>query len=1013
MGSISSGVGLVSGLNHDALIESLMKIERRTLDQLKVRMATLNSQKAAFLDISARISGLLSRVQTLLSPVSFRGAKATSSNTDVLNATARPGAAAGSYAFLVRSLASAQHSISRGFSSASAALTPGTLTIESAAARVNRDADLNELNGYAGVQRGSIRIYNRAGASAVVDLTDVVTLNEVVERINVAGLGVTAMLGSDGLTLADATTGTGQLRVEEVGGGRTAADLGFTGASASDSDGDGKLSGTALTKLSTLSPLRALNDGLGIRRSLAGGDFVIQTVGGSVSVDLSDIVKPETRLARLNRGQGVELGVVQITARDGTIASVDLSTAKTLGDVETALESAFGGGRVSVTMTGSRLVVTDGTTVPDGQTAQAFTITDLSGHAARDLGLDVTATDNRIDGRNILRTESLADLLAAINEAAGNHDELGHRRVTAALASDGQRITLVSTQGEISLVAGNSQALRDLGLDTAGPGTQLTGRRIVGGLNTTLLRTLRGGTGLNEGTIAVTAGRIQFQVDLADAATLQEALTRIRTAGAQAGVELNIAYDVNGTRFTISSADGAELAITDVTGEFAKSLGLDAPGTTLRSVNLQRQYVGENTPLAALGNGRGVALGTLRITNSRGIAKTIDLAALNAETVGDVLSAINGLDFGIAARINDNGDGILVTDSAGGTVAMKIEDVSGSSARDLNLLGTATGSQIDGSFEYRISIGGADTLATLAARITEKTSLATGAVLNDGTGGTPYRLSIISRASGRVGELIIDDNGAGLGFTALTQARDARVLFGGAGGLLLTSSSNTFSNAIEGLSITASRASDQAVTVSVEKDVTAAVNAIQEFVTGFNETISRIRAVSNYNTETQERGVLLGDATLRSVESRMFRMISRTYVGAQTAYARLSQFGIRLSSGNELTFDAAAFRAAIAADPEGVAKFFSDTTVGVAAVLKKDLEAITKDNGLIPSRTESLDGQRELLEDRSAYIEKVLSAKEARLRREFDAMELALSQLQSQQTSLSQLATLTASNSSR
>ncbi len=1012
MGSISSGVGLVSGLDHESLITQLMQVERRTLDQIKSRMTGLDSQKAALLDISARVSGLLSRVQALMSPSSFRGAKATSSNSDALSATARSGAAPGSYQFIVRALASTQHNISRGYASSSAALAPGTLTIESAAARVNRDTDLSALNGSAGVQRGSIRIHNRAGASATVDLTDVVSLNEVLERINASGIGVTASISGDGLRLADTTAGASVFRVDEVAGGQTAADLGFNVTRASDTDGDGQLNGAALATLSTLSSLSALNDGLGVRRSVAGGDFSIQTATGAIAIDLSDIVKPETRLGRLNHGAGVALGVVRITARDGTVANVDLSGAKTIADVETALEAAFGGGRIGVALTGSRLVLSDSSTVPEGQTAQTFSIADVSGHAARDLGLDVAASDGKIDGRNVLRVESLADALAAINEAAGNVDASGNRRVTAALAADGQRIVLTAAQGEISLVPGTGQALRDLGLDQTSSGAQLDGRRIIGGLNTSLLRTLNGGNGLSEGIIRITADSNEFTVDLTNADTLDAAIERIRSTSALAGVALNISYDSTGTRLSISRTTGGTLSIDDESGEFAKSLGINKTGPVIRSENVQRQYVGETTSLSSIANGRGVTLGTIRITNASGVAKTVDLAALGATSVGDVIEAINDLDIGVEARINHTGDGIQLRDTTSGAVAFKVEDVSGTAARDLNLLGAGVNGVIDGSFEYQISISGTDTLASLAARISEKTALAQATLLNDGNPAAPYRLSLVSRASGRAGALLIDDGGAGLGFSTLTSGRDARVLFGGADGLLLTRSSNTFSDTVDGLTITANHVSDQPVTVTVEANIDAAVEAMRAFVDGFNDTITRIKNVSNYDSETETRGVLLGDATLRTVESRLFRQLSRAYVGTNTAYSRLSQFGVKLGNESELSFDEAAFRAAIAADPEGATKFFSDTANGAGARMKKDLEAIANSDGLIQSRTGTLDGQRKLLEERTKYMETILSAKETRLRREFTAMELALSQLQSQQSSLTQLAALSSSGGS-
>lgn len=1012
MSTISSGVGLVSGLDHEALITALTARDRSQIDSLKNRIAGLDSQKASFLDLSARISGMLSRIQTLSMFSAFGGAKANSSNTSILSANASAGAAPGTYQFLVRGLASTQHLISRGFESATSALSPGTLTVESAAARVDRVTNLDSLNGYSGVQRGSIRITNRSGASATIDLTDVVTINEVIDRINAAGLSVEASVSGDSLALRDTTGGSGTLRVQEVSGGRTARDLGFADGTASDGDGDGSITGRTLISLGNLAPISALNDGLGISRSVAGGDFTVSAGGNSFNVDLSSIVKTETRLSRLNHGQGVQTGVVRITARDGSVANVDLASAKTIADVKTALEGAFGGGKISVALVGGHLSISDNTVVPSGQTATTFGISDVSGHVARDLGLDGVPTDNHITGRDLLNVQSLADVAAAINEA--NDNQKGDERVaTASIAPDGLRLQITSTDGSaVTLADGTSHALEDLGFAAGSYGAQVAGRRIVGGLNSVLLQNLRGGQGVELGVARFTSGGTTFDVDLAGAETLDQVVQRIRAAASSAGAALSVGYDRTGTRLSLSREDGGAVTATDVTGQFVQSLGFAQNGTTLRSDNLQRKYIGEATKLSTLNQGRGVSLGVIKVTDHFGISKTVDLASLKAQTIGDVITAINDLGLDVTARVNDNGDGLLLTDSGStGNGTIKVEDQGGTTARDLNLLGTSVDGRLDGSFEFHIQISGADTLSSVASRIASQTTLADASVLNDGTSVSPYRLSITSRSSGRAGELILDSDTGDLDFSALAEARDARVLFGGAGGLLLTSSSNTFGDTVAGLSVTASAVSNDPVTVTVERDIETVVSAVKDLIDGYNQAQKRIGDLSSYNADTNERGILLGDSTLQTIQSRLNRYFSRSYSVAGTSLTRLSQIGVTFSGG-QLSFDEQKFRDAYAADPAGVTAFFTDANTGVGTQLKKDLTALTDDNGPIKLRANALDSQHELLQKRSDQLNELLTAKEDRLRNEFATMETVLSQLQSQQTTLAQLSGLTSSSSS-
>lgn len=92
--------------------------------------------------------------------------------------------------------------------------------------------NLASLNGGLGVAAGSIRITDRSGQSAVIDLGPATTVQDAINRINAANVGVEARINraGTGLTLVDSSGGAGALTVEEVNGGTTAADLGIAGS---------------------------------------------------------------------------------------------------------------------------------------------------------------------------------------------------------------------------------------------------------------------------------------------------------------------------------------------------------------------------------------------------------------------------------------------------------------------------------------------------------------------------------------------------------------------------------------------------------------------------------------------------------------------------------------------------------------------------------------------------------------------------------------------------------------
>ena len=996
-------------MDYGTLVQQLIALEAQPRDRLLQRITGLNAQKAAYLDISARISGLLSRVQSLTQATSFRATTATSSLPDVLSVSTSGDAQAGSYQFIVRALATTHQFVTRGFADRTAPLSPGTLTIQSAQARVDRSTRLDELNGYTGVRRGSFKIFNAAGQQATVNIADALTIGEVVDKINAAAIGVTASVGDDGLVLTDTSTGSGTLRVQECNGGCTAADLGFGSDHSSDADADGELSGSSLVYLSGTMSLSALNDGVGVRRSLAGGDFVIQAGGTDIGVDLSGLLKPQTQLQQLNHGEGVRLGQVRITSKDGVMATVDLTSAHSISDIQTALNGAFGDGRLTVTLTGSRLVISDSTTAPTGGTTYNLKIEDITGHAAQDLGINGTETSSKINGRDILRVDTLADVIAAINHATANDDGAGSPLAVASINADGTGLVLHAADGgSLTLTEGEGlHGLRDLGFEAGTYSAQADGKRTLGGLNTVLLRSLNGGAGVGTGTIHIEANGNAADVDVTSAETLADVIDLINQASGDQNLGITASYDSTGTRLVIGNAGGGTnpITISDINGgTFAASVGLAQTGSTLRSNDLHKQYVSENTRLADLSNGRGVSFGSFKITNSLGVSETVSLTSGSAPTLRSVIDEINNLGIGVQAAINADGNGLEITDTTTGTASLKIEDQSGTLAHDLNIAGESADRHIDGSFQFQIEVSSGDTLDDLAERISG-TTLAQATLLHDGSATTPYRLSISSRVGGLLGELVVNGGDAGLGVATLSRPQDARLLFGSGtdGGILLTSADNTFDDVVAGLNVTVSNVSDTPATVTVQDDNSAVLQNLRGLVTSFNDVISRMKDVSGYDQDTETKGVLLGDSTLRTVESRLYRMLNRYVTNAGGSLHRLSDIGLELDTGAQLTLDETKFQEACAADPEGVTRFFTDSTNGIAQTMKTELENITGTSGLIQSQTTEIDGNKEFLQERVGRLNDLLTRKQARLTRQFQAMESALAQLQSQQSALSSL----------
>jgi flagellar hook-associated protein 2 len=207
MGRISTGIGLISGINSRDVIDQLMELESRPKRRLEQQIETTNERKLAYVDLSTRLTSLKLIGTTLKKPSTFEHATSASSDENVLTATTQPGAAVGSYQFQVARLVTTQQTVSRGFADFdSARVGAGTLTVELGGGEISSQTLLSELRGGAGIRRGSFRITDRSGKSAVIDMGSAVTLDDVVKKINTAlDISVKAQVVGDRLKLTDLT----------------------------------------------------------------------------------------------------------------------------------------------------------------------------------------------------------------------------------------------------------------------------------------------------------------------------------------------------------------------------------------------------------------------------------------------------------------------------------------------------------------------------------------------------------------------------------------------------------------------------------------------------------------------------------------------------------------------------------------------------------------------------------------------------------------------------------------
>jgi flagellar hook-associated protein 2 len=877
---------------------------------------------------------------------------------------------------------------------------------------------LSDLNNGAGVALNSddeadISFVDRTGTQHDVDLTGLTTLQGLIDRVsNETSGAITISIDASGerLRIDDTTGGTGLLKVKGAGanGTQAAEDLGLleeTGVSASFILGDVIPylvdQAQAATVQEVIDRINQATDSLGG----ANAGRIVAAIGpDGASLRLTDTTGGTGSLTvastASNPAAARDLGL------EGSTTGPILNGRRILSGLTTVLAGNLNGGS-GILATGTSTLA--GSTPLSALFQGSGLVT--NGNAASP---DIFVQDRlgatyqiEVDG-----LDTVQDLIDAFNSATG---------------------------GEVTLAI-NGQALEATNNALGGANFQiqdLNGAAVAGALGIIVDYTVPEGnvvTGVDTQPAAATVLDITNRagahtvVDLTGVLTLQDVIDRVNAAGA--GVTAALHDGGTGIKITDQSGGSGNLILA---GNGAASLGVTAnvAASTVRGSNLQLRYVSEATPLSALNYGNGVGLGSFRLTDGTGLSALVDIGS-DAETLYDVIAEINSRGLELQARINDTGDGILIEGTAADPfVKLKIEAVTGSTAHDLNLVGeseTVDGAVIDGSYEIQVEVAASDTLQSIADAINQAGAPVSAAVINTGSGPTPFRLSLTSTISGRQGELFVDTGSFDIGLTTLARGQDAKVFFGADSaedGFLLTSSSNSISGVVPGLTLDLHDTSEDAVTVTIERDVDAITAAVTQFVTAFNDVIVNIDKYDFYDTETEQRGVLLGNALTGRIRDALHRAIHRRAEGVSTSLQFLAQAGITVGDDGQATFDSAAFKATFASSPIAMENLFaafqeqsqssqeiapgatvpsSTSTVstrGFGDIFKDLAEGLTDPlNGSLPLADQGFDDRIEVLNSRIEDMDVRLAARRARLERQFAALELALAGLQAQQSAL-------------
>jgi len=404
--------------------------------------------------------------------------------------------------------------------------------------------------------------------------------------------------------------------------------------------------------------------------------------------------------------------------------------------------------------------------------------------------------------------------------------------------------------------------------------------------------------------------------------------------------------------------------------------------------------------LASLNDGSGINAGDIRITDSDGGITSLDLNGTDSDikTVGQLIDAINSRGANVTASINSSGTGIQLTDNASGEGTLVVEDINGTAAADLNILSTdTTTTSINGSGLFASQDASQGALENIASEINNLESGVTASVLNDGVG---FRLQLVVDQTGAGNQILLDAGSSGFEFRETSSARDALLVVGSGTGVLVSSSTNEFSEVVNGVDLTAVATSDTAVEVSVTKDGQELVDVVQSFVDSYNALRSDLDNLTDFDENSQSTGLLFGTSEALRVDTQLSRLITDRYSGVGS-FQSLQEVGITVDSSGKLELDSGKLRNAFDNDSQSLQTLFTAEDRGVVAKFEAAIENLAgSENGLLTRRNDSL---RVTIESNEARIERFnesLDRQRERLLLQFFQLEQVIAGLQTSQAAV-------------
>lgn len=391
----------------------------------------------------------------------------------------------------------------------------------------------------------------------------------------------------------------------------------------------------------------------------------------------------------------------------------------------------------------------------------------------------------------------------------------------------------------------------------------------------------------------------------------------------------------------------------------------------------------------------------VNVLNAKRSALDVELSAYGTlkgalsalDTAADTLGSDN--DFGAFDAFSSDED-VFTATSTGGDIA---------ETHDLQVLSLATNHRLSseafdsaesevregawsfssGDNDFTIEVGPNEaTLEGLVDAINNSSSNSSlSASIVNVEGGS--RMILTAKETGADNEIVITEEPGNdrraIDFSVVTEAADAQMTLHG---FTVTSSSNTITDVIDGVTLNLKGIGE--ATVNTERNTDSLRTSLDSFVEKYNSLSS---TMTNLN-----QNQLQGDSLTRGIDSRLRDVFFSSIELANGDSSSALELGFTFDQYGTLSLDETKYNSAL---EQGVNRYVDmfNSTDGLSSKFSGLIEEYTQTGGIIDTREDGVGTRQSSIDSQIDRLEYRLDKTSDRLRRQFTAMDLIVTNLQS------------------